>query len=131
MCIVFKAKHNSWGLVILISKLQHMFGKCNWTSTHGISVGSAVLTSEANFTDIFSSFSSICSSDNSFRTVKDHTETLSFNFFFLFTDVYNASFSVGELLTVLQHCCNMSIAPTSITKCCVTFHPQARGFCCP
>lgn len=117
----------------------------NWTSIPGISIGSASLTSEADFANIVSSFSSIISSDNYdplFRSVKAHCLSsppppaisssyppsfsssssfffafFSFSLFFIFFII-----SISGHLTVLQHWCNVYVHSCNIHNEVLSYH---------
>lgn len=113
-----------------------MTGKCIRTVTPCISVGSAVITSQAYIANTTtSSFSSVCSSDVSdscFRAIQNKTETRSLSFTTRTTEAYNTTFNTDQHFAALGCCCNRPPAPTSsITKCSLSSHLQAGSFCRP
>jgi Na+/H+-dicarboxylate symporter len=81
-----------------------MSGKCNHTSISDISVGAAVLTSQAyTAITITLTFSSVCRSCNYysfFKAIKDSAEALSLYFSSQVAEAYNTVFSMDEFLTV-------------------------------
>jgi hypothetical protein len=95
-----------------------MSGKCNRTLIPGISVGGAVITSQADIANtIVSSFSLVCSSENydpCLGAIKNSTETLRLNFTPRRTEAYNTTNSMDELLAALERCRNTSPGPDGI-----------------
>jgi potassium voltage-gated channel Eag-related subfamily H protein 8 len=95
-----------------------MPGKCNRTLIPGISVGGAVIPSQADIANTMtSSFSLVCISDNydsCFRAIKNSAETLRLNFTPRSTEAYSTTFSIDELLAELERCRNTSPDPDGI-----------------
>jgi hypothetical protein len=105
-------------LDVMWNKLWCTSGKCNQTSILGIPVGSIIVTSQASIANtIISSCSSVCNSDNCdyiFRVLKDDAKTVFLQFSSWVVQVYNADFNIDELLTALEHYCNISPGPNSV-----------------
>jgi hypothetical protein len=116
-------------------KLRRMSCKHSRNVITGLSAGSAVLTSQANIANTVASFfPTACSSDNydaDFRATKGRAQTFPLNSTPRVAESYDVIFTMDDVIAGLD--CGRSTCPglmVSITKCCHSFHPQARSFGC-